>query len=91
MAANYLCRLARGGNGENDNDEEDDLDDEDCSLPSATTVSVFRLVNSNLGIPATLFKALAMAGRIQDAFFPDEPSLWERPPANTHDNGDSGK
>ncbi|CAK7232554.1 hypothetical protein SCUCBS95973_008297 [Sporothrix curviconia] len=87
-AANYLRRLARNEAEANSNDDDDDeeLDDEECALPTATMVSVFRLVNGNLEIPPTLFKALAMAGRIEDAFFPDEPSMWEQAPAT--ENGD---
>ncbi|KAL1895015.1 hypothetical protein Sste5346_005435 [Sporothrix stenoceras] len=55
-------------------------EEKDCALPSATKVRVFRLVNGNLEIPPTLFNALAMAGCIKDAFFPDEPSTWEQGP-----------
>ncbi|KJR85339.1 uncharacterized protein SPSK_09117 [Sporothrix schenckii 1099-18] len=95
-AANYLRKLGRGEehddlvvkNEYDDGDE--DADKEVCSLPSATMMRVFRLVNGNLEIPATLFKALAMAGRIQDAFFPDEPSTWERGPSGQGSDTDDG-
>ncbi|CAK7209066.1 hypothetical protein SBRCBS47491_000311 [Sporothrix bragantina] len=87
-AANYLRRLARKEAVEEDKDGEE-LDDKDCSLTTATKVSVFHLVNGNLEIPPTLFKALAMAGRIQDAFFPDKPNLWEQVPDGNDDDNDT--
>ncbi|KIH91381.1 hypothetical protein SPBR_01515 [Sporothrix brasiliensis 5110] len=93
-AANYLRKLARAEEHDEVKNEYDDGDEdadkEDCSLPSPTMMRVFRLVNGNLEIPATLFKALAMAGRIQDAFFPDEPSTWERGPSGQGSDTDDG-
>lgn len=77
-AGEYLRMLADFGE-----EEEDDDDDESASaryahlLPTPTDMRVFRLVNGNLEIPPTLLKALASAGRIEDAFFPDEPATWQ--------------
>ncbi|CAK7203382.1 hypothetical protein SEUCBS139899_006115 [Sporothrix eucalyptigena] len=86
-AGNYLRHLAHGE--DNDHNEDEDLDDNDCTLPTASTVRVFRPVNGNLEIPPALFKALAVAGRLHDAFFPDEPGTWERSPLrdNSTDGG----
>ncbi|EPE08025.1 hypothetical protein F503_00808 [Ophiostoma piceae UAMH 11346] len=68
------------------------------NLASTAVVQMFRLINGNLEIPPTIFKALMLAGRIDDAFFPDEPDTWrhfhrglvDANLAGTASSGDSG-
>ncbi|EFX01920.1 hypothetical protein CMQ_4991 [Grosmannia clavigera kw1407] len=101
-AAEYLRMLADFGDGDGDgcvhadDDNPDDDDDPDSStrfahlLPSSTDMRVFRLVNGNLEIPSTLLKALASAGRIEDAFFPDEPTTWQMSAASREADDGAG-